>query len=70
MTKFEQRGVELQMESGSKREADRRFCYSCDVCCSRGLRIVCGRCAIKATHDMTTAYFATKEQQVIARVSA
>lgn len=67
MTKFEQRGVELQVESGSKREAERKFSYSCDVCCSRGLRIECDRCAIKATHDLTIAYFATRKRMVTVR---
>ena len=67
MTKFEQRGVGLQVESGSKREAERKFGYSCDVCCSRGLRLECDRCAIKATHDLTIAYFATRERMVAAK---
>lgn len=69
MTKFEQRGVELQYEACSVREADRKFSYSCNVCCSRGVRIECDRCAIRATHDMTVASFATLERVVLKRTA-
>ena len=67
MTKFEQRGVELQYDSDSRKEAIQRFSYSCDVCCDRGLRIECDRCATKATHDLTMAYLAARERRLSAR---
>lgn len=63
MTKFEQRGVEFQHEAACKHDAEKSFRYSCDVCCSRGMRIECDRCAIRATHEMTVAYFASEEQK-------
>ena len=69
MTKFEQRGVELQQEACSSQDADRKFSYSCNVCCTRGLRIECDRCAIRATHDLTSAYFATRNKAVLKRAA-
>lgn len=68
MTKFEQRGVEFQYEAASRREADSKFSYSCNICCNRGLMIECDRCAIRATHDLTVAYFATRGRMVQAKV--
>ncbi len=55
MTKFEQVGVNYQYDATSKREANRSFQYSCRVCCERGIRIDCDRCAIAATHNMVVA---------------
>ncbi len=63
MTKFEQRGVEFQCDASCKQDALKSFQYSCSVCCSRGMRIECDRCAIRATHEMTMAYFASVEQK-------
>ncbi|MDB7829145.1 hypothetical protein [Intestinimonas butyriciproducens] len=63
MTKFEQRGVEFQYDASCKQDALKSFQYSCSVCCSRGMRIECDRCAIRATHEMTMAYFASVEQK-------
>lgn len=57
MTKFEQVGVNLQNEAESKREASRSFRYSCRVCCERGMRIDCDKCAIAYTHEATVAAF-------------
>lgn len=57
MTKFEQVGVSYQNDAGSKREANRSFRYSCRVCCERGIRIECDRCAIAITHDAVVAAF-------------
>lgn len=68
MTKFEQRGVEFQYDASCKKDAERSFQYSCGVCCSRGMRIDCDRCAIRATHEMTMAYFASSEMKVQAKV--
>jgi len=55
VTKFEQIGIEFQHEATSKYEANRSFRYSCRVCCERGIRIDCDRCAIAATHELTVA---------------
>ncbi len=57
MTKFEQIGVGFQHDARDKYEADRSFRYSCRVCCERGMRIECDRCAIAATHAITVAAF-------------
>ena len=51
MSGFESRGVELQMESTSRFQAQKRFEHSCDLCCNRGLRIECDRCSIRSTHE-------------------
>jgi predicted DNA-binding ribbon-helix-helix protein len=59
MTKFERVGVNLQYEAENKHEANRNFRYSCRVCCERGMRIECDRCAIAYTHDSTVAAFDT-----------
>lgn len=57
MTKFEQIGVERQLESDSKREALRSFKHSCEVCCYRGLRIDCDKCSIAHVHNEVIASF-------------
>lgn len=61
MTKFEQVGVNYQTDSTSKQEANRNFRYSCRVCCNRGMRIECDRCAIAATHDAVIAALETAQ---------
>ena len=55
MTKFEQIGVQYQHDARDKCEAARSFRYSCRVCCDRGMRIECDRCAIAITHAATVA---------------
>ena len=57
MTKFESIGVSLQQDAPSPEAATRRFRYSCSCCCSRGLRIPCEQCAIKAAHALTLGAF-------------
>lgn len=64
MTKFEQVGVDLQYDALSVRDAVKSFRYSCKVCCRRGMRIDCDRCAIRATHDMTVASFASYAREL------
>lgn len=64
MTKFEQVGVNLQYDADSVRRAKANFKHSCDVCCSRGIRISCDRCAIAATHSMVVAGFETAPESV------
>ena len=61
MTKFEQIGINYQNDSASKREANSSFRYSCRVCCERGIRVECDRCAIAATHDAVIAAFETAQ---------
>lgn len=57
LTKFEQVGVNYQNDAMSKKEANRSFRHSCRVCCERGIRVECDRCAIAATHDAVVAAF-------------
>ena len=63
VTKFEQVGVELQYEATNKHEANRSFKYSCRVCCERGMRIECDRCAIAVTHAITVAALDTAKER-------
>lgn len=57
MTKFEQIGVERQLESDSKKEAIRSFTNSCTVCCNRGMRLDCNKCSIAHVHKQVLACF-------------
>ncbi len=55
MTKFEIVGVGFQHDAETKREARKSFRYSCRVCCERGMRIDCEKCAIAFAHDAVLA---------------
>lgn len=57
MTKFEQVGVGFQLEAETPDEAARSFNYSCRVCCTRGIRLNCDRCAISTTHQQVLGMF-------------
>lgn len=57
MTKFEQIGVERQLESENKKEASQNFHHSCNVCCCRGMRIDCDKCSIAFVHNEVIACF-------------
>lgn len=61
MTKFEQIGIQLQNDSVSKFDAQKKFEYSCTTCCNRGIHLDCERCAIASTHAVTVAAFETIE---------
>lgn len=63
MTKFEQVGIGFQMDAASKHEAQRSFKYSCNVCCMRGMRIECDRCAIRINHELAVASFEETERK-------
>ena len=67
MTRFEQRGCELQMDSASVQEAVRNFSYSCNVCCTKGVRISCDRCAIAFTHENVRAALQDIEEERYAK---
>ena len=64
MTKFEQIGVNYQYAADTKEQAQRSMDYSCNCCCSRGMRIDCDRCAIAVAHKLVIAAIDTKEQEV------
>ena len=57
MTKFEEIGVEIQQSATSKREAQKSFAHSCNICCCRGLHLNCDRCAIAGTHKFVVENF-------------
>ena len=59
MTRFEQKGVELQEESMTMEEACKAFSYSCKICCEKGIRVDCDRCAISVAHDCKLGYLRT-----------
>lgn len=65
MTKFEQVGVERQLECDSKKEAQRTFRHSCKVCCYRGMRIDCDKCSIAYVHSEIVAYFDDNQRKNI-----
>ncbi len=61
MTKFEQIGINIQLGAVSKEDAIKKFSYSCNVCCHKGMHIDCDRCAIAVTHNQLIAIFDDKE---------
>lgn len=63
MTKFEQVGTTYQLESETVAEAMRKFQYSCDVCCCRGMNIPCDRCAIATANKMVVAALVTRKME-------
>ena len=64
MTKFESNGVNMQIESSSKFEAQKRFENSCDLCCKFGLHIECDRCAIATVHNQVLEFLTNSEVKV------
>lgn len=63
-TKFEMVGVGLQQEAATPEEAIQKFKYSCNVCCCRGIKLDCDRCAIAATHGLVMASFNIPNQVI------
>lgn len=57
MSRFEQRGVSRQEDSISRADSAKSFHRSCAICCERGLRIDCERCAIANAHSAVLAAF-------------
>lgn len=55
MTKFETVGVSFQNQAINKNQAIRSFQYSCNCCCTRGMKIDCDYCAINHAHQSTIA---------------
>lgn len=63
MTGFERKGCELQMGCETVRQAVKTFEYSCNVCCTKGVRITCERCAIAVTHENVVAAIRDFEEE-------
>jgi len=55
MTKFEQIGVNRQIEASTRFQAEKSFSNSCNICCMRGMHIECDRCAIAEAHKLVMA---------------
>ena len=61
-TKFEQVGINIQYSAISKEDALKKFEYSCNVCCTRGMRIDCDHCAIACVHQQIIATFEDRKE--------
>lgn len=59
MTKFESVGCAIQYGSKSVEDADERLERTCTLCCERGLRIECDRCAVTVAHELTVSAIQT-----------
>ncbi len=57
MIKFERVGVNFQYEAASIEQANNSFKYSCECCCTKGIRLDCDRCAIAHAHSLVVACF-------------
>ena len=57
MDKFIQTAINLQDASNTKEEAKRKLSISCNICSSRGIKLDCDRCPVKAHHDLLIAVF-------------
>ena len=55
MTKFEEVGVEFQLNSRTIGWANKSFEYSCEVCCRKGIHIKCSHCAIAEMNALVIA---------------
>lgn len=62
MTRFEEIRVSYQQNATSRRAAKRSFQISCNICCNRGYRIECDRCAIASSHEIALNAFDTLEK--------
>lgn len=53
MTAFENIGIRIQIQSVARGEeyAKAAMEYSCQCCCSRGIRIECDHCGIRTVHE-------------------
>lgn len=63
MTKFEQVGINFQYDASTKEQAIKSFNISCNICCCKGMRIDCDRCAIAETHSLIMAYFDARKEE-------
>lgn len=62
MHKFEQIGVNYQYDAPTKEMAIKSFRISCDICCCKGMRIECDRCAIYEAHSLVMACFNERKE--------
>ena len=62
MTKFEQVGINFQYDASTKEQAIKSFNISCNICCCKGMRIDCDRCAIAEVHSLIMASFDARKE--------
>jgi hypothetical protein len=67
-SKFQNMGIQFQMDSDSPQEARKAFKVSCNICVTRGLNVECKVCPIKAYHEQTIAVFADLEEYDIRKM--
>lgn len=65
MLKFETIGVNLQKDSDSPEESVSKFQISCEICSTRGMKLDCDRCAIKASHSLVMASFGVMPEESV-----
>ena len=63
MTKFENIGIQRQMDSETIIEARHNFALSCKLCCERGLHFCdCDRCSIAGAHELICSIISDAEE--------
>ena len=62
MTKFEHVGINFQYDASTKEQAIKSFNISCKICCCKGMRIDCDRCAIAEAHSLIMACFDARKE--------
>jgi hypothetical protein len=60
--KFVQISKNLQDACSTPEDAKRAFATSCNICCSRGIKMDCDRCPVKAHHELVVAVMADLEE--------
>ncbi len=56
MSRFEEIGIQRQLESKTKSEAVKKFSNTCKTCCYKNIRVSCDRCAIAHIHSKLVIY--------------
>ncbi len=57
MTRFEEKGCSILLESKDADEVLEKFTRSCYICCCRGLNIKCRNCAIETQYNSIVSKF-------------
>lgn len=68
---FDAKGVQLQEEAETAREAEKRFAYSCRRCGEMGRNVACDSCPIAEAHEVCMDVFAflAREREAKARAA-
>lgn len=57
MTRFEEKGCDLQMGALSVAQSKQRFTRTCDLCIMRGRNASCDSCPVKSAYETTQWLF-------------